>query len=82
MAKKSRARAKRRSEQLVEEFSEAAQYWGWQRDMGYGPSVEEAEADYLNAKPQLLDHINRLHNKVNSAETGERLARRELNLHV
>lgn len=56
--------SEKRTFKLLEEFDEAARWWGWEQDQGTGKSVERSEEQYNAAKEALIQHLNRLHNRL------------------
>lgn len=46
-----------KSQRLLEEFSEAAQNWGWASDAGHGKGVINSEQAFIKAKGDLHLHI-------------------------
>ena len=52
----------KKTQLLVDEFDEAAKYWGWAQDAGYGSSVNNAEQQYDEAKAKLIRRLSRLEN--------------------
>lgn len=53
-----------KTKKLLNAFDEAAKQWGWEADQGFGSSVNEAKAEYEDAKQALSDHVLKLENEV------------------
>lgn len=51
------------AKKLVDEFDEATQLWGWERDQGSPASANAAELDYFEKKAALVRYIERLQTK-------------------
>ncbi len=48
------------SQKVLDEFTLAAQYWGWQQECGTGSSVDAAMQQYFDAQKALVARIERL----------------------
>lgn len=54
----------KKSQELLDDFDNAAMHHGWECDQGIGRSVDEAKESYDAAKKALERHIARLERKL------------------
>lgn len=57
------------SSKLIEDFSQAAQSWGWEADQGNGSGVDAAEKEFNRSKASLTDRIRFLEGRVRKLKT-------------
>ncbi len=53
------------AQKLIDNFDAAAQDIGWQRDQGYGSSVDRSEREYKAARAALIEYVMNIEEKAN-----------------
>lgn len=54
----------KRTRSLLRAFDASAKAWGWEQDIGFGPSVRNAENTYAADKRALEQHLLRLQRQI------------------